>query len=96
MIPVEDLDKLRKLRFKSGNDVLDQQNPLGPAEQSRFVNCDCTEFKELESKDGKKLVEKSKTSGDVDVNSLYNLYLVQNANNTLPTVFVITPTYFRY
>lgn len=61
---------------------------------AKLVNCDCTELKENEDENGKRGVEKA--NGVVDVNSMYNMYLVQNEeNNSYPTVFVITPTYFR-
>ena len=73
------------------DELLLHSSSMQPA---KLVNCDCTELKENDDENGKRAVEK--TNGVVDVNSMYNMYLVQNEeNNSYPTVFVITPTYFR-
>ena len=95
VLPAEDLEKLNSLRLSSkDNEALDLVQETNP----KLGNCDCTELKELEQ-NGKATLLKSEINGIngiVDENSKYNLYLVQKEiNNSFPTVFVITPTYFR-
>lgn len=60
---------------------------------AKLVNCDCSEAKE--NSEDEESGRREKTNGVVDANNMYNSYLVQNDNNSYPTVFVITPTYFR-
>lgn len=92
-VNAEDKETLRRLRMMNPG----EDEPLvhsSSMQPSKLVNCDCTELKENEDEDGGRR-EKTLTNGVVDVNSMYNMYLVQNENNSYPTVFVITPTYFR-
>lgn len=88
----DDKETLRRLRMMNPgeDDQLLRSSSMQPA---KLMNCDCTELKTSEDEEARQAV--GKTSGVVDVNSMYNMYLVQNENNSYPTVFVITPTYFR-
>lgn len=95
-VNAEDKETLRRLRMMnpSEDDLLVHSSSMQPA---KLVNCDCTELKENGDEETGKRGEKTPANSVVDVNSMYNMYLVQNENpnNSFPTVFVITPTYFR-